>query len=139
VIQDDAILLARLDGIGLDHARPLDLEEQSAGPARARDDGLAQGGLGWVKLIVVAQHVQNVGSQLVERLETNNGIHRRKHCLRMIGAGGTTASAASSPSHCLSARLPRGCSRAKGFKSLFTTPAPDGALRRGRCRRRWPG
>ena len=49
---------------------------------RPRDDGLAQGGLCRVELVVVAQHGQNVGAQLVERLETKNGIHGCKHCLR---------------------------------------------------------
>src|SRR4051794_6047621 len=55
VVEQDPPLLAGPDGVGADHARPLDLEEKAAGPAGLGDQRLVQRRLFRVELVVPAQ------------------------------------------------------------------------------------
>src|SRR6266851_2589898 len=82
VVEEDAVFLARPDGVGFHEARSLYLEEKAAWPAGTGDDGLVEGGLTRVELIVAAQYGKNVRAQFLDGGETNHGIHTRVHYLR---------------------------------------------------------
>jgi hypothetical protein len=77
IVKEDTILLPRPNGIGLHHARPLHLKEQSTRTTRSRKHGLMDRRLDRIELIVSAQDVANMRAQSVHSGEADNGVHVR--------------------------------------------------------------
>src|SRR5262249_38134032 len=75
VVEQDAVFVPGPEGVGLDQARALDVEEQAAGPAGANQQLLAQGRLARVELVVPAEGVQDVAAEGFEGGQGQNSVH----------------------------------------------------------------
>src|SRR5262249_16177432 len=133
VVEEDAVLLAGPDGEGAEQARPLDLEEQAARPARARDQGALLRRLRGVGLVVGTQREEDGAVEFVERGKGGDGIHTGFGHLRNRGERRGPGDSPPGPPSLYRPGPPGGAE----VPGVVTRRGPGAAPRTGRCRRRW--